>query len=381
MEKEKKRRKILLFGSIAAAVVVALTAIVIISYYYMNRSFSGYDVEHEITREDSNNVEYLSYHGKLLKYSRDGISALDKTGNVLWNGGYEMQQPQVDICEDYVAVADIGSKTCIVYDGTNPGKEIETTLPIGRVKVSADGKVAVLLHDDDSDVINIYDPFSVGEQLLVEIPSNVLDDGYAMDFDLAPDGESIVISYLVTNNGAMENKVCFYNFTEVGQDQNTLVGGKSFEQKMISQIEYVDSDRVVIFTEDGFTIFKDMKKPEIQAEVTLKEVMKSIAVDDKNILVVTGVAGNIDDQIVHLYTLQGKEKMTKKVTIQYSHIEMTKNEILFTGNQNCFILRKNGTEKFSFDFGKNYDYFLPTTKENQYFFLDETTIRIVKLSG
>ena len=122
MEKEKKRRKLLLFGSIAAAVVVALTAIVIISYYYMNRSFSGYDVEREITREDSNNVEYLSYHGKLLKYSRDGISALDKTGNVLWNGGYEMQQPQVDICENYVTVADIGSKTCIVYDGTNPGK-------------------------------------------------------------------------------------------------------------------------------------------------------------------------------------------------------------------------------------------------------------------
>ena len=247
--------------------------------------------------------------------------------------------------------------------------------------MSADGKVAVLLHDDDSDVINIYDPFSAGEQLLVEIPSNVLDDGYVMDFDLAPDGESIVISYLVAANGTMENKVCFYNFTEVGQDQNTLVGGKSFEQKMISQIKYLDSDRVVIFTEDGFTIFKDMKKPEIQAEVTLKEEMKSIAVDDENILVVTGVAGNIDDQVVHLYTLQGKEKMTKQVTIQYSQVEMTRNEILFTGNQNCFILRKNGTEKFSFDFGKNYDCFFPTTRENQYFFLDETTIRIVKLSG
>ena len=65
VEKEKKRRKILLFGSIAAAVVVALTAIVIISYYYMNRTFSGYDVEREITREDSNNVEYRSFHGKL----------------------------------------------------------------------------------------------------------------------------------------------------------------------------------------------------------------------------------------------------------------------------------------------------------------------------
>lgn len=72
----------------------------------------------------------------------------------------------------------------------------------------------------------------------------------------------------------------------------------------------------------------------------MKEEIKSIAVDDENILIVTGVAGNIDDQVVHLYTLQGKEKMTKQVTIQYSQVEMTRNEILFTGNQNCFLLRR-----------------------------------------
>ena len=381
MEKEKRRRTFLLFGFIIAAVIVVMIAIVIISYYYMNRSFSGYDVVKEITRQDSNNVTYLSDYGKLVKYSRDGISAMDREGNILWNGGYEMQQPQVDICEDYVAVADIGSKTCIVYDGVSAGKEIETTLPIGRAKVSADGKVAVLLHDEDSDVIHIYDPFSAGEQLLVEIPSNVVEDGYAMDFDLSPSGESIVISYLLANNGVMENKVCFYNFSEVGQDQNTLVGGKSFEKKMISQIQYLDENHVVIFTEDGFTIFNDMKKPEIQADVTLKEEMKSIAVDDQNIMVVTGTSGSIDNQVVHLYTLKGKEKMTREIKIQYSHVEMQKNEILFTGNQNCYILRKNGTEKFLFDFGKNYDYFFPTVRENQYYFLDETTIRIVKLSG
>ena len=150
---------------------------------------------------------------------------------------------------------------------------------------------------------------------------------------------------------------------------------------MISQIQYLDENHVVIFTEDGFTIFNDMKKPEIQAEVTLKEEMKSIAVDDQNIMVVTGTSGSIDNQVVHLYTLKGKEKMTREIKIQYSHVEMQKNEILFTGNQNCYILRKNGTEKFLFDFGKNYDYFFPTVRENQYYFLDETTIRIVKLSG
>ena len=147
-----------------------------------------------------------------------------------------MQQPQVDICEDYVVVADIGSKTCIIYDGTNPGKEIETTLPIGRAKVSADGKVAVLLHDDDSDVINIYDPFSAGEQLLVEIPSNVLDDGYAMDLDLAPDGESIVISYRyeVLINGAIQE------IFHIGICMDRFVGGTAWDRHDRDSLCFLD---------------------------------------------------------------------------------------------------------------------------------------------
>ncbi len=370
-----------LFGSIGAALLLGIVAIVVVSYYYINRSFSGYDVVSDRDRTDSNNVSYLSFQDKLLKYSRDGVSVMDESGEALWNGGYEMEQPTVDVCGDYVCVADVGAKRFYVYNGKDQGKDMEMTFPIGRVKVSANGKVAVLLHDDESDVINIYDPYSTVEPLEVEIPTNVSDNGYPLDFDLSEDGESLVVAYMLVDNGAMENHVCFYNFTEVGQDQNTLVGGKSYGTSMISRIDFVEEDKVAIFYENGFSLFDNMKKPEEIFDQSFDQPIKSADHDDEHVMIVTGAVGDTENQTVNLFNFQGKRELSEKIDYKYSHVQMTDQEIIFTDEQNCRILRKNGKEKFSFDFEKRYDYFFPATKDNQYYLLNETSTQLIKISG
>ena len=380
-KRQKRRKSMIILGSIGGALLLGIIAIVVVSYYYMNRSFSGYDVVSERERTDSNNVNYLSFQDKLLKYSRDGVSMLDESGEAMWNGGYEMEQPTVDVCGDYVSVADIGAKKFYVYNGKDQGKDMEMALPIGRVKVSENGKVAVLLHDDESDVINVYDPYNTVEALEVEIPTNVVEDGYPLDFDIAPDGESLVVAYMLVENGTMENHVCFYNFTEVGQDQNTLVGGKSYETSMISRIDFVAKDKVAIFYENGFSIFENMKKPEEIFNQTFEQPIKSADHDDEHILIVTGSSGDTKGQILNLYTLEGKQELAEKVDYKYSNIQMADDEIIFTDDQSCRILRKNGRQKFSFDFEKQYDYFFPTTKDNRYYFLNDTMIQVIKISG
>lgn len=379
--KRSRHKKVILICLAGAAVFAGIAVIVIFAWYYMNRSFSGYDVVSETARADSNNVVYISFQDRLLKYSRDGISLVDGTGKTVWNGGYEMEKPAVDMCGSYVAAADIGAKNFHVYNGEDQGIDMETTLPIGRAKVSANGKVAVLVHDEDSDIVNLYDPYNTVEQLEVEIPTNVVDDGYPLDFDLSPDGNSLVIAYMPVANGGMENKVCFYNFTEVGQDQNTLVGGKSFEQNMISGIDFVGEDEVAVFYENGFSLFSNMKKPEPVFEKTFEKEIKSVCHDEENILVITGKAGSTEGQEVHLFNLRGKEEMTREISYGYSDVFLSDQEIIFTDEQTCHILRKNGREKFSFDFGKNYDYFFPAEKDNQYYYLDKASIQLIKLSG
>ncbi len=379
--RRKRRRALFLVISIGAAVVAGMTVIVIISYFYINRLYSGYDVIQETQRADSNIVTYRSFQDYLLKYSRDGISVVDETGETLWNGGYEMERPVVDQCGDYVVAADVGGRKLCVYDGKNPGADMEMTLPIGLARVSSGGKVAVLLHDQDSDVVNIYNPYSSGEKLEVEIPTNVTEDGYALDFDLSPDGESLVIAYLIVENGTLENKICFYNFTEVGQEQNTLVAGKSLEDNMVSRIQFVTEDEVAIFHEKGFLLFRQMKKPEQIFEKEFDEPMKSVDCDSQNIMVITGNAGETKNQVLHLFGLGGKEELSQAIGYEYSEVFLAGKEIIFTSQQKCNIIRKNGKEKFAFDFGKTYDYFFPAKKDNQYFYMDETSIQLIQLSG
>lgn len=57
---------------------------------------------------------------------------------------------------------------------------VETSLPIVRAKVARQGVVAILLQDKDSNVLNIYNPYSNAESLLVEIANNVSEEGYRL---------------------------------------------------------------------------------------------------------------------------------------------------------------------------------------------------------
>lgn len=113
-------------------------------------------------------------------------------GTALWNGSYEMANPMVDVCGTYVAVADQGGKEVYVYNGSDDGTVLEMPLPVTMIKVASQGVVAVVLEDSGSNVVSLYNPYSSDEKLLVEVPSNVSEDGYPIDIALSADAKSLV---------------------------------------------------------------------------------------------------------------------------------------------------------------------------------------------
>ena len=379
--REKKRINFkvspLLIGIVSVMLVVIVFAIVV--FQYSNRCFTGYNVLNKIKRNDSNTAEYLNYNGNLLKYSRDGASAIDSSGNVLWNGGYEMERPQVDICGDYVAIADIGGKDFYVYNGSDSGTKMEMPLPIVKIRVAAQGVVAVLMQEEESNVINIYNPYSSANPLLVEVPTNISDDGYPMDFDISDDGNSLVTSFLTVTNGTIDNKASFYNFTDVGQDKNRLVGGKKYGENMIFHVSFLSNDKVAIFTQDGFSVFKDMKRPEEICAKTFDKEIKSIAYDDESIAVIEN--SNEDKLPLHIFDTSGHETVQTEIDYKYDSLELYEGELIFSSNQSCNIVRVNGREKFDFTYDRTIRFFLPTSKNGRYFLIDDNKIEQIKLSG
>ncbi len=373
----KRRLSPILVAIISVMLVVIVFAIVV--YRYSNRCFTGYNVMSETKRNDSNTAKYISYNGNLLKYSRDGASALNAAGEVIWTGGYEMERPQVDICGDYVVIADIGGKDLYVYNGSDSGTKMEMALPIEKVRVASQGVVAVLMKEEESDVINIYNPYSSADPLLVEVPTNISDDGYPMDFDISADGYSLVTSNLAVANGAIDNKVSFYNFTDVGQDKNRLVGGKKLGESMIANIAFLTDDKVAIFYQNGFSIYKDMKQPEEICKQTFKNEIKSVAYNESNIAVVESKNG--EKNPLHIYDLSGHESLSTDIDYEYDSLSLYDGELIFSSNQKCNVLRINGREKFDFTFDRRVEFFLPSLGNSKYFLIDDNTIEQIKLSG
>ena len=58
---------------------------------------------------------------------------------------------------------------------------------------------------------------------------------------------------------------------------------------------------------------------------------------------------------------------------------MGKEEIIFSSNLECYILRINGTEKFHYTFDSNIEYFLKSVSKNHYYVVDSNEISKVKL--
>lgn len=374
---DKKKTRIMLI-TVALILVVGIGVLMTVSYFYNNRCFNSFHVESSIARGDSNSAAYCYFQGDLLKYSRNGISALTNTGKSLWNGGYEMKLPQVDTCGNYVVVADAMGKQFYVYNGQDEGRKIETALPLKRAKVSGNGVIAALLQDTDSNVLNLYNPYSSTDNLLIEIPTNVDEEGYPLDFDISPDGSSIVAAYMTTSGVTVENRVSFYNFTAVGQDKNTLVGGKSFGEAMISGIEFLSEDEAAVFFENGFSVFTKMKKPEILFEKKFDETIRSIAYDENHIAVVTEPSGE-EKRALHVYSKQGRELLNRVISYEYSDMKIYGDEIIFSGSHHCNIIRLNGRDKLNCEIDKGADAIFPTGNDSIYTLVSLDSIEKIKI--
>lgn len=161
------------------------------------------------------NTLYTEYNGKLLKYSKDGISCIDSQNEAIWSQTYNMQNPMVDICEGAVAVADQQGNIVYVFDAQGAVTEISTLLPIQQISVSAQGVTAILLNDSTVSWIYLYD--KEGNKL-AESRCSLDETGQPISIALSPDGTKLAVSYLQVQEGSAASCVVFYNFGSVGSN-------------------------------------------------------------------------------------------------------------------------------------------------------------------
>lgn len=381
-EKAKKQQQKFRIAAVVFGILLLVTAIVILVNSQINRNYKKYKVLHSIERADSNTVQYKSYNGKILKYSRDGASAMNSKGEIIWNGSYDFKNPVAVTCENYVAIADIGGKEIYVYNGNDSGTRVEVLLPIVQVALANQGVIAVVLEDDTSTLVHLYDPYNTSEPLRVKIPTNTDTDGFPIDIALSKDGQKLVTSYINISSGVIESSLNFYNFDKVGQNNvDRIVGSRPYDKIIVPKIEFLNNNVICAYTENGFSIYSMKQIPQDIFSQTFEEKIKSVCSYGNYIgIILENSVGETGKNQIIIYNLKGKKVLEKEIEYEYDTVTMAEDEVIFSTNTTCNILRFNGTEKFHYSFEQNIEYFMPIMNTEKYFMINDTEIQEIRLA-
>jgi hypothetical protein len=128
-KRDSKRRKAIGFLCVLAIIILGFFLIVMLRHY------NNYEVVSSIKVKDASAHKFEEFNGGLLKYGNDGAILRNVSGKVVWNVGFEMSDPRIDICGKYVIIYDREGSKIFLLDDTDKVSEISTNQPIYKAEV------------------------------------------------------------------------------------------------------------------------------------------------------------------------------------------------------------------------------------------------------
>lgn len=369
------RRKV---AALVLGILILIGIAAAVTYvYYQNKTYSDYDIVSSVERNDTGASEYAQFQGKLLRYTNDGAVYTDTSGNLIWNQTYEMDQPMIETRGNYAAIYEQGGTQVYILDTVNLQGSIHTTMPIRKVSIAAQGAVAILMENDGTSYLQLYD--KTGNQLAAG-ELHVQNSGYPLDLALSENGEKMAVSMLDINGGTVKTVIAFYNFGAVGQNAiDKIVSSYTYEDIVIPQIRYLAEDTMVAFGDNKVILFTGAQKPAESKVIELKDEVKSIFYNDTRFgLVYDGGKGS--KQRLELYRLSGEQEQELAFDTDCKKIELLENgELCILGDDSCEIYNSKGICKFKYQFNEYIYKVLSGKLQTEYTFILEGETQKVKL--
>lgn len=407
--------------------MLIFSVIVIIGIVKINSGYHTYKVLDVIDRNDDVSVNYHVVGEGLIRYSKDGASYTDKRGKTLWNQTFDMANAKIASCDEFMAIADIGSNQLRIFNQAGQVAVIEAAYPIANVDISEQGVTAVVLSAADASYIDMYD--TKGNKL-VDIKVSISQTGYPMDFAISDDGTKLAVSYMVVNDGEISSKIAFYKFGKATQSANSNVAGEFDIDMIVPKMDFINNNSLVAFGERGFKIYSMKDTPKELFNQTFEEEIKSVFYNDQYIgfvfknsavnqagtvqtsettndqhLVVEeagstsqtsvgetggaavdgGTAESADSTAemmpyrLQVYTNGGALYLEQDFDFEYHNIDCTKDEIVMYNDYECLMMTYQGKEKFRYTFENKIYNLMPKKARDEYILVDEAAIQEIRL--
>lgn len=372
----KHRRNILI---LTVLVVILLLGTVTGTYlYFVTRNYTEYDVLETMEREDSSGTQFAIFNGNIIKYNKDGATCINTDNHMIWNQTYEMQSPMVDVCEDYAVIADKKGEDIFIMDMQGPCGQINTTMPIQRVRVANQGTIAILMEQKGTGYIHVYDKAGT---FLAEGELHMENNGYPLDIAISNDGKKMAVSLLDVNEGNVKTTITFFDFDSAGQEQiDNIVGQHSYADMVFPRVEFLTNDIMVAFGNSKTEIFADVQTPEVRNEISTEAEIRSIFYNNTYVGYVYANENSESSYLMRIYDLEGKEVLSTGFNVEYEEIGFLENgEVCVRSDSECAIYTLRGLEKFHCSFEKSIKKVLSAGGIRNYIFLREGETQKVRL--
>jgi hypothetical protein len=359
-------------------IIAALIALGVGMYvYFENKVYTKYNVISSVERTDTATTVYKKYSEGILKCSNDGASYTDYSNHVLWNQTFEMQNPIIDICNDYVAIADKDGNKIFVFNKQGLQAEIDVNLPIEQLQVASQGVVYTVLDNGSISWIYVYD--KEGNEL-AKSKQPMTKSGCPLAISVSNDGEKLAVSYLYVNSGVMETKIGFYNFGSVGQNEiDHLVSAYTYESSVFPSIHFVNETTAVAFGDNKIGIYKGKQRPEMTKEIEIEDEIKSVYYSDSYFGLVFENTDAGEKYRMELYDLEGEKILTLKFDQDYKDIVIADKQFVIVSEMEFSVYNMSGLEKFHYEAKKALLNVIPQLGKNKFVIIDSSNTEIISL--
>ncbi len=363
---------------IGAALIVAvlIAVLILLNRDYQNTVYSDYEIIKKSVRQDSDASKYLAYNGHVLKYSQDGAEAFDGTDKVLWNVTYEMQEPRVATCKDFVALGNARGTEIIVIDSADNLNRIRTKMPVLNFCVSKQGVVAAVLEDTGFTWIKLYD--SKGTEL-ASVRCSMSESGFPMDVSLSESGYLLAISYVRVEGEDIKSSVAFYNFGDVGANENDhYMSGYDFDDTIIPRVHFMNDQSAFAMGDNRLIFFYGDQKPEKIKEYDFDRHVESVYYGDNKVAVLYKMSGD-DLNTIDVYDMSGEKIMSQRFDLEYSDVILSDDRLIIYNDKRCLIYNMKGKIKFEGFFEDPTLLCAPTSDPRRFVLINRETAQLIKM--
>lgn len=333
-------------------VLIALTicAVAFISYYIYSttRKYESYEVVGSASRANVVSSELVDFENTIMTFSKDGASAVDASGKLLWNQTFTMQNPIMSKSNDFVAFADYGGST--IYYQYKDGRQgtVSTSMPIRKIAAASDGYVVAILEDTEVTWIYMYD---LNGTEISYFRTTMEKSGYPLDVAISPSGEIVAVSYYYVDVDEIRSSVAFYNFGDVGQNNiDNYVGGYNYSDTVVPFVRFLNNEVSFAVSLDRMCVYQDAHKPMSKADIFISDEVLSVYYSKDAIALILRNNSLENEYRLELYDTDGNLMSKTEFNFNYTGVSFGNGNVIIYGGLHMLVSSYEGRVRYEGDY-------------------------------